>query len=59
MKKGLFNKILIFLSSLDNKPKYTNFYGLEDYNKVVNFAKKHPDVKITEKIKNDILIDDV
>ena len=39
------------------QPKYTNFGGVEDYSKVLAFAEKHPDIQITEQLKNSILAD--
>ena len=36
-------------------PKYSNFGGLEDYSKVVEFAEKHPDIQITEQLKNKLM----
>lgn len=57
MKKITY-KILSFISprfKYIHQPKYTNFGELEDYSKVIDFAKNNPDIQITEELKNRLI----
>ena len=57
MKKITFNILskLIPGFKIKNQAKYTNFGGPEDYSKIISFAEEHPDIQITETLKNKIL----
>lgn len=57
MKKITFDILSMLIPGfkIKHQPKYTNFGGVEDYSELVRFAKKHPDIQITEELKNKIL----